>query len=359
MSAEPLRMGYVGCGFMAQHVHLPHFATLEGCRLVALAEARPRLARQVADRYGIPTVYPSHRDLAADPSIEAVGVSAGFAQQGEIAADLLRAGKHVFMEKPMAVSMAQGERMLAAARAGKARLMVAYMKRYDPGNVLARDTIARWTASGERGNLLYARSHGFCGDWTAGLDRSRLIVTDEPLAPAPYRAQVPAWLPEEMAGRYIAYLQQYTHNVNLLRYLLDAGDNVRVRSVDLDADGMTGVVVLDLAGVRGIVESGSLAYHYWDEHTQVYFEKGWVHAWAPPFFVKPSQARVECYEGGSQPTYHYPIAQPAQAWPYQEEAAFFVQALRSGEPFRSSGEDALTDVRLFEEIYRQYLRLTA
>jgi predicted dehydrogenase len=102
-----------------------------------------------------------------------------------------------------------------------------------------------------------------------------------------------------------------------------------------------------------------LAYHQWDEHTQVYFEKGWVHAWAPPFFVKPSQARVECYEGEPQPTYRYPIAQPAQAWPYQEEAAFFVQALRSGEPFRSSGEDALTDVRLFEEIYRQFLHLTA
>jgi predicted dehydrogenase len=79
-----------------------------------------------------------------------VGVSAGFAQQGEIAADLLRAGQHVFMEKPMAVSMAQAERILAASRAGHARLMVAYMKRYDPGNALARATIARWRATGER-----------------------------------------------------------------------------------------------------------------------------------------------------------------------------------------------------------------
>ena len=44
MSDEPVRLGYVGCGFMAQNVHLPNFASLEGCRLVALAEARPRLA---------------------------------------------------------------------------------------------------------------------------------------------------------------------------------------------------------------------------------------------------------------------------------------------------------------------------
>src|SRR5579871_3776745 len=136
---EPVHLGYVGCGFMAQHVHLPNFASLAEARLVALAETRPHLARLVAERYGIPTVYASHHDLAADSSVEAVGVSAGYAQQGEIAADLLRAGKHVFMEKPMAVSVAQAERILAAAREGRARLMVAYMKRYDPGNVLARD----------------------------------------------------------------------------------------------------------------------------------------------------------------------------------------------------------------------------
>src|SRR5205085_10571323 len=208
----------------------------------------------VAARHGIPTVSHSHLDLAADPSVEAVGVSAGFAQQGEIAADLLRAGKHVFMEKPMAVSVAQAERLLAAAREGHARLMVAYMKRYDPGNVLARTTIARWRANGEMGAVLYARNHGFCGDWTAGLDTSGMIATDEPPEPAPYKEQLPSWLPLDQAAGYIGYLQQYTHNINLLRYLLDVGDHAHVRTVDLDPDGLTGVVVLDLAGARGVVE---------------------------------------------------------------------------------------------------------
>lgn len=351
----PLRLGYVGAGFMAQNVHLPNFSTLPGCTLVALAEARPRLAAAVAARYGVPTVYPSHRDLAADPTIEAVGLSADFAGQGEIAADLLRAGKHVFMEKPMAVSVAQAERMLTAARDGGARLMVGYMKRYDPGNQLMRETIRNWRGSGEMGPVLYARNHGFCGDWLAGLDTSAMITTDEPVALTSRGGLLPEWLPAEKAKGYISYLQQYTHNVNLLRYLLDAS-TTQVRHVDFNDDGATGLVVLDLDGVRSTIESGSMAFHNWDEHTQVYFQNGWIHAWAPPFFVKPAQSQVQICTGGRPiADYRYPIAEPQTAWPYRQEAAFFLQALRTGEPFPSSGDDTIADVRLFEEIYRRYL----
>jgi predicted dehydrogenase len=354
-TGEPVRMGYVGAGFLAQHVHLPNFASLAGCRLLALAERRTELGRRVAERYGIPTMYGSHLDLAADPSIEAVGVSAGFAQQGEIAADLLRAGKHVFMEKPMAVSVAQADRILAAAREGQARLMVGYMKRYDPANVYARDLIGSWRAAGERGPALYARNHGFCGNWIAELDTSRMIRTEEAMPPAPYEEQLPAWLPHEQARAYLGYLQQFTHNINLLRFLLNAGDNARVRAVDLDPDGMTGVVVLDVAGVRSIIESGSTTFHAWDEHTQIYFQKGWIHLWAPPFFERPALSRLEVYEGGDQPAYQYPQVGPRTAWHYREEAAFFLRALRTGEPFPSSGEDTLTDVQLFEAIFQRHL----
>src|SRR5438105_8920099 len=100
---RPVRFGYVGCGFMAQKVHLPNFSRIPGCELLALAEVRTGLRDRVADRYAIPRRYASHEEIACDPEIEAVGVSAGFTLQGQMARDLLKAGKHVFMEKPMAV----------------------------------------------------------------------------------------------------------------------------------------------------------------------------------------------------------------------------------------------------------------
>ena len=294
LSAGSVRLGYVGGGFMAQNVHLPNFSSIPECRLVALAERRPRLGKLVADRFGIERVYATHDELATDPDIDAVAVSAGFAEQGQIAADLLRAGKDVFMEKPMAVSVVQAERILEAEAEGHARLMVGYMKRHDPGNRLAREIIRGWKRSGEHGRPTFARTHGFCGNWTAGLDTSTMLTTDEPVESLPWSRAVPAWMADRPGSdNYVLCLQQFTHNVNLLRFMLDAGDDVSLRAVDLDDDGQSGVLVFQMAGTRAVLEAGSLDYHDWEEHTQVYFQGGWyMHSPRPCCPLHPGSCGV-------------------------------------------------------------------
>src|SRR5438552_2543469 len=116
---EPVRFGYIGCGYVAQNIHIPNFSALKDCKFLALAEPRKELGSVVAKRYGIPKLYKNHEEMAADPEIEAVGVSAPYSLQGKIAEDLVRAGKHVFMEKPMAVNTARGESIVKAIAAQK------------------------------------------------------------------------------------------------------------------------------------------------------------------------------------------------------------------------------------------------
>src|SRR4029077_11346872 len=123
-------------------------------------------------RYGIPKVYRSHEEIAADKDIEAVGVSGPYALQGRIAQDLLKAGKHVFMEKPMAVSVARADEIVKVLKQGKARLMVGYMKRYATGNLLLKKHLDQWRSTGEAGNILLARNHGFGGNWVYQQDEN-------------------------------------------------------------------------------------------------------------------------------------------------------------------------------------------
>ena len=350
-----VRVGYVGCGFMAQKVHLPNLLSLPQCELLALAEVRPELGRRVQQKLGIPRLYPSHRELTEDGDVQAVAVSGHFAGQGEIAIDLLAAGKDVFMEKPMAVSVEQAERILTAQRKSGRRLMVAYMKRYDKGNVLVKELVDKFRQSGELGKVQYVRNHGFCGDWVAGLD-APMEQTDEPYPPAP--TVRPAWLPERFFAGYVGYLQQYTHNLNLVRWLLDAGQDVKVKAVDLDAaDGYTGVVLLEVAGVRAVIESGGIAYHGWEEHTQVYFRRGWVRSAAPPLLLRNAPATVEVYRTGEDGVSTRCDVFPAGgwSWSFKEEMRHLLDCLIDGSAFRSPAEDALCDVRTLEEIYRQFV----
>jgi len=347
-----VRLGYVGCGFMAQKVHIPNFTSLPGCEVIALAEVRQDLGRKVQMRFGIPRLYSDHQAMLADPEIEAVAVSAAFSVQGDVARDALLAGKDVFMEKPMAISVTQADAIIEASQRSGKRLMVGYMKRYDAGNELVKATIDSFKQSGELGAITYVRNHGFCGDWLGGIDVP-IDSSNEPVPEATVNG--PTWLPAEFMKQYLGYLQQYTHNLNLIRWLLDAGDTVSVRVVDLDHDGYTGVVILDVAGTRAVLETGSISHYRWDEHTQIYFQHGYVKTWAPPLLLKQVPAEVEIYRAGKEQTFSRPVPLPTWTWSYKREAEHFVEHVRNGEPFRSTAEDTRTDVRLFEEIFHGYL----
>ncbi len=178
-ASSKVRIGYVGCGFMAQKVHLPNFLSIPECEVVALAEVRPELGKTVQARLGIPELYADHQAMLADADIDAVAVSAAYAVQGDIACDALAAGKDVFMEKPMAISLDQADAILEAERQSGKRLMIGYMKRYDAGNELVKSTLNEFAATGEVGRLTYARNHGFCGDWISGLD-THMDTSEEP-----------------------------------------------------------------------------------------------------------------------------------------------------------------------------------
>ena len=349
-----VRMGYVGCGFMAQKVHIPNLLSLPECELIALAEVRAKLGERVRTRHGITRLYPDHRALAEDKDVEAVAVSGHYAGQGEIAIDLLRAGKDVFMEKPMAVSVAQAERIVAAEQASGCRLMVGYMKRYDAGNLLVKELVEELRKSGELGALTYVRNHGFCGDWIAGLD-TPLEETDEPMPPPP-AAPFPEWMPERFHDGYVGYLQQYTHNINLVRWLLGAGDAVRVRAVDLDENsGVSGVVIHDIDGVRTVIESGFVAYHGWEEHTQIYFQRGWGRTAAPPLLLRNVPATVEVYKSHKSSVLSEHFPKDARLWSYKEEMRHFLKCVQDGTPFRSPAADAIADVRTLEKIYEKFV----
>ena len=109
-----IRVAVIGCGKIAQVRHLPEYATNPNAQLVAYYDKNSRRAHEVAAQYG-GKVYDSYFDLLKDPEIDAVSVCVENRSHAEMTTAALYAGKHVLCEKPMAVTLAECESMVAAA----------------------------------------------------------------------------------------------------------------------------------------------------------------------------------------------------------------------------------------------------
>src|SRR5262249_1585128 len=111
--------------------------------------------RQIKRRLHVPHDYADYHDLLADPGIEAVSVVTHVDDHVAPAVAALKAGKHVLLEKPMARTVADCDRIIAAAEKAGRILMVGHICRFNPRYALARDRIR----AGELGRIvsMYAR----------------------------------------------------------------------------------------------------------------------------------------------------------------------------------------------------------
>ncbi|MFD0024878.1 Gfo/Idh/MocA family protein [Streptomyces sp. NPDC058382] len=126
----PLGLGLVGCGGFGTYV-LDAVAGLPGLRPVAVADPDPARARALGDRHGLPA-FTSLTELLDRADVAAVAIASPPATHAAMAVRALRAGRHVFCEKPLATT-AEDARTVAeeAARTGRA-LVVDHVLRYNP-----------------------------------------------------------------------------------------------------------------------------------------------------------------------------------------------------------------------------------
>jgi predicted dehydrogenase len=150
MTESAVRIGVVGLGYWGPNL-ARNFASLPGCELAyccdASDDARARLA---------PT-FPSARftgelsELLADPELDAIAVATPVPSHAALAQRVLEAGKHCFVEKPLALSVSDAERAVQAARESGRVLMVGHLLEYHPGVQKLKEL----TDSGELGDRIY------------------------------------------------------------------------------------------------------------------------------------------------------------------------------------------------------------
>jgi UDP-N-acetylglucosamine 3-dehydrogenase len=151
---DRVRYAVIGLGWFGEK-HCEALANLPTVELFALCTRRLGRLQAVAERFGVWRAYTDYRDLRADPEVRAVSVVTMWDEHAAPALAALRAGKHVFLEKPMASTLEACDAIVAAAKAAPGSFMVGHICHFNPRYAAAKAVIAE----GRFGRIvsLYAR----------------------------------------------------------------------------------------------------------------------------------------------------------------------------------------------------------
>jgi myo-inositol 2-dehydrogenase/D-chiro-inositol 1-dehydrogenase len=285
---------------------------LPGARLAAVADAAPGAAERLAGALGADRAYTDAAQLWDDPAVDAVVIAAPARSHADLVVAAAAAGRHVFCEKPMAVTLPDADRAIDAARSAGVVLQVGFNRRF----------AADWRA---------ARALLDAG--TLGTPRLLRSLTRDPGGFDPARV-----LPDTI------FLETLIHDFDTLRYLNPGAAAVEVHAV---ADALVEPAwrdrgLLDTAVVTVRFDNGAMAvaeacfeaaYGY-DVRGEVLGSGGMVTLGdgrrSGLAFSGPAGRLVETVRGDQE---LFPGA-------YTAELAAFVEAVRTGSPAAVTGEDA-------------------
>jgi predicted dehydrogenase len=161
---EKLRVGLLGVGAIAQVVHLPVLSQLENVELVAVCDVDEPRARAIANRFSIPNVYRDDDVVFRSDDIDAIIICSPSHLHEAQAIAGLQGGKHVLVEKPLALTPDAARRVIEVAEKTDRALMIAMNNRWRPDTMALRP----FATNGELGDIFLTR-----GAW---LNRKMRIV---------------------------------------------------------------------------------------------------------------------------------------------------------------------------------------
>ena len=300
---QPVRLALVGCGRIAQVAHLPALEKADGVVLVAVSDPSRDVAEAVARRYGVATVTTDLARLLADERVEAVVVAAPDRFHSAIATEVLRAGKHVLVEKPLAGTAEEASALADLVQRTGLVLQVGAMKRHDQGLQYARRFVTERLGEARSFNAWYR-----IGDLRPGIEATLFPrVHADPAA----RATEAGFKADRR--RYLLATHG-AHVFDTIRYLLGDVASVVARHRADGTDGKdhawqllltttagavgTVSITVDVPGVpsEGLEVFGSSGSVRVDTHFPFYRRASTVHAYADGETVVPELTDGDAYE---------------------------------------------------------------
>jgi UDP-N-acetylglucosamine 3-dehydrogenase len=153
-----VNIGIVGCGDIAEGVHIPNVLSIAEARLAALCDANEERLWRVGGKFNVvpENLYSRFQDILQRQDVDAVVICTNNESHAPISIAAAQAGKHVFVEKPMALNSSEATAMIQAAEQHKVKLMVGHYFSFLPNHLEVKRLIQKGTI----GQVFFAQVHG-------------------------------------------------------------------------------------------------------------------------------------------------------------------------------------------------------
>jgi UDP-N-acetylglucosamine 3-dehydrogenase len=314
-----MKVAVIGVGSMGRN-HARVYSELEEADLIAVSDVDGKQAQAVAEKFGART-YTDYCTLLEEEKPEAVSIAVPTAMHEEVGMAALEAGVHVLMEKPIAATVDEAQRLIAKAQSVGRQLMVGHIVRFNP----AIQALKQKLAAGELGRIFQI----FCR--RAGPFPARIRDVGVVVDLAPHDVDLMRFLVGADPIRIYAETEQriHTEHEDLLWGVLRFADGV---AGCLEINWLTPTKVREtlVLGERGMFRVDDLTqdlYFYENAH------------------IKDVQwATLQALKGvseGSMTRYAIPRFEPLKA-----ELQAFLSAIEDGTPMPVSGEDGLAALKI-------------
>ncbi|WP_449282167.1 Gfo/Idh/MocA family oxidoreductase [Leucobacter sp.] len=312
MSTTPVRLGLIGSGWIGAFHAETIAQRIPGATLEAVADPQSGAAARVAEPLGVAKAFLDATELIADPAVDGVVISSPACTHADLVVAAAEAGKAVFVEKPMALTVPDADRAISAANAAGVPLQVGFNRRF------ARD---------------FAAARGIVADGGIGTPQLMRSLTRDPGLANP--GAVKPWT---------IFLETLIHDFDALNWFNAAAQPVEVFAAadalvapEFKESGLLDTAVVTIRYDNGAIATAeasfSAAYGY-DVRGEVFGSDGMVTAGD----VRATSARHYTAAGEASATARLNIELFHQA--YTDELVSFAAAVRSGEVMGARGEDA-------------------
>ncbi len=349
--AKRLKVGVIGLGTVAQIIHLPILKNLSDLyEIAALCDISRQLLEDIGKRYSIDRLYTTPHELVAQQDIDVVFVLNSDEYHAECAIEAAQRHKHVFIEKPMCLTLREADEIIAARDSSGVQVMVGYMRRFAPAFLQGVEEIKRL------GTINYARVRDIIGPNESFIRQSAHVARydDLPGALQKDRLERSKALVKEAIGdvspetgrlyRFLGGLS--SHDLSAMREMLGFPRQV-VSAVQGASQFLTVIFAYD--GYYATFETGVDLQGRFDAHIEVFGATRSVRVQYDSPFIRHLPTQLFISETRDE-VYHETTMRPTFKDPYTYELEYLYEAITQRLQPKTSPEDFKKDLLLFQMI---------